>query len=60
MALFDLTNSMKLETCFSKSHKTLIDLFLIKKPLSFQKTHVTERVIITNQFPLFENLILQD
>ena len=40
--LFNLTNLIKTETCFTKSHKSLIDLFLTKKPLSFQKTHVTE------------------
>ena len=33
---------IKLESCFTKSHKSLIDLFLTKKPLSFQKTHITE------------------
>ena len=37
--LFKLTNLIKLETCFTKS---LIDLFLTNKPLSFQKMHVTE------------------
>ena len=42
MALFDLTNLIKSETCFTKPHKSLIDLFLTKKPLSFQKIHVTE------------------
>ena len=39
---FNLKNSIKTETCFTKSHKSLIDLFLTNKPLSFQKTHVTE------------------
>ena len=41
--LFNLTNLKKIETCYIKSHKSLIDLFLTNKPLSFQKTHVTER-----------------
>ena len=40
--LFNLTNLMKTETYFTMSHKSLIDLFLTNKPLSFQKTHVTE------------------
>ena len=40
---FNLTNVIKTETCFIKSHKFLIDLFLINKPLSFQKTHLTEK-----------------
>ena len=35
--LFNLTNLIKTE-----SYKSLIDLFLTNKPLSFQKTHVTE------------------
>ena len=39
---FNLKNSIKTETCFTKSHKSLIDLFLTNKPLSFQKTDVTE------------------
>ena len=33
---------IKTDTFFTKSHKSLIDLFLTSKPLSFQKTHVTE------------------
>ena len=33
---------IKTDTCFTKSYKSLIDLFLTNKPLSFQKTHVTE------------------
>ena len=39
---FNLTNLIKSETCYIKNHKSLIDLFLTNKPLSFQKTHVTE------------------
>ena len=40
--MFNLTNLIKTDTFFTKSHKSLIDLFLTSKPLSFQKTHVTE------------------
>ena len=40
--LFNLTNLIKSETCFTKSRKSLIDLFLTNTPLSFQKTHVSE------------------
>ena len=40
--LFNLTNLIRTETCFTKSHKSLIDLFLTNKPLSFQRKHVTE------------------
>ena len=40
--LFNLTNSNKSETCFTKNHKSLIDLFLTNTPLPFQKTHVSE------------------
>ena len=40
--LFDLTNWIKTETCCTKNHKCTIDLFLTNKPLSFQKTRVTE------------------
>ena len=40
--LVNLTNLIKSKTCFTKNHKTLIDLFLTNTPLSFQKTHVSE------------------
>ena len=40
--LFNLTNLIKSETCFTKNHKSLIDLFLTNTPFSFQKTHVSE------------------
>ena len=40
--LFNLTNLIKTDTCFPKSHKSLIDLFSTNKPLSFRKTHVSE------------------
>ena len=43
MRLVNLTNLIKIETCFPKSHKSHINLFLTSKPLSFQKTHQTER-----------------
>ena len=39
---FNLTILIKSETCYTKNHKSLIDLFFTSKPLSFQKTHVTE------------------
>ena len=35
--LFNLTNLIKSETCFTKNHKSLVDLFLTNTPLSFQK-----------------------
>ena len=38
--LFNLTNLIKLETCFTKNHKSLTDLVLTNKPSSFQNTHV--------------------
>ena len=40
--LFNLTNLIKTENCFTKSPKSLIDLFSTNKALFFQKTHVTE------------------
>ena len=40
--LFNLTNLIKSETCFTENRKSLIDLFLTNTPLSFQKTHVSE------------------
>ena len=39
---FNLKNLMNSETCYTKNHKSLIDLFFTNKPLSFQKTHVTK------------------
>ena len=35
--LFDLTNLIKTETCFTKNHKPTIDLFLTNRLLSVQK-----------------------
>ena len=35
-------NLIKSETCYTKNHKSLFDLFFTNKPLSFQKTHATE------------------
>ena len=35
--LFDLTNSIKTETCCTKNHKSTKDLFLANRPMSFQK-----------------------
>ena len=40
--VFNLIHLIKSETCFTKNHKSLIDLFLTNTPLSFQKTHVSE------------------
>ena len=39
---FYLTNFIKSKTCYTKNHKSLIDLLFANEPLSFQKTHVTE------------------
>ena len=39
---FNLTNLIKSETCYTKNHKSLTDLFFRNKPLHFQKTHVIE------------------
>ena len=54
---FNLTNLTNSETCYTKNYKSLIDLFFTNKPLSFQKTHVTETGLsdITNSFPHFSN-----
>ena len=43
--LFNLTNLIKSKTCFTKNHKSLIDLFLANAPLSFQNTHISETVL---------------
>ena len=40
--LFDLTNLIKENTCITKDHQSTIDLILTNRPLSFQKTKVTE------------------
>ena len=40
--LFNLTNLVHSETCFTKSSKSIIDLILTNKPLHFQKTHLVE------------------
>ena len=40
--LFNLTNLIKSETCFTNNHESLTDLSLTNTPLSFQKTHVSE------------------
>ena len=37
-----MKNLVKSETCFTKDHKSLIDLILTNKPLPFQRTQVTE------------------
>ena len=41
-SLFNLSNLIKTETCFSKNHKSTIDLFLTNRPNYFQHTYVTE------------------
>ena len=41
-SLFNLSNLKKSETCFSKSHKSTIDLFTTNKQNCFQQRHVTE------------------
>ena len=40
--LFDLTNLIKEYTCITKDHRSTIDLMLTNRPLSFQKTKITE------------------
>ena len=40
--LFNLTNLIKSETCFTKNHKSTIDLIITNRPSSFQKSYVTE------------------
>ena len=40
--IFNLTNSVKSETCFMNNHKSTIDLILALKPRFFQITNVTE------------------
>ena len=40
--LFNLTNWIKSEICFTNNHKSLIDSFLKNTPLSFYKTPVSE------------------
>ena len=40
--LFNLTNLMKYETCFTRDHKSTIHLILTNKPESFQNTCITE------------------
>ena len=41
-SLFNLSNLIKSETCFSKNHKSTIDLFNTNKTNCFQHTYVTE------------------
>ena len=40
--LFNLTNLIRNETCFTRDHKSTIDLILTNKPKSFQNTCITE------------------
>ena len=48
--LFNVTNLIVSETCFTNSYKCLIDLFLTNKPSFFQKTHVTERSLSDHHY----------
>ena len=41
-SLFNLTNLIKSETCFTKNHKSLIDLLLTNASLYFRKTYISE------------------
>ena len=40
--LFNLTNLIRNETCFTRDHKSTIDLILTNKPKSFQNACITE------------------
>ena len=40
--LFNPTNLIKSETCFTKNHKSLTDLFFTNTPLPFQKLYLSE------------------
>ena len=48
--LFNVTNLIKQEICFTKNHKSLIDLFLTNTSLSFQKTHVSDYLKLITTF----------
>lgn len=39
---FNFKNLVKSQTCFTKNHKSLIDLLLTNKPSSFQRTELPE------------------
>ena len=41
-SIFNLSNVIKSETCFSKNHKSTTDLFTTNKPNCFQHMYVTE------------------
>ena len=62
--LFHLTNIVKFDSCFTKTHASLVDLVLTNQPSSFNKTLVSEtgvsdyHKIITTFFKLhFSRLI---
>ena len=40
--IFNLTNIVKRNTCFTKNNKSTIDLLLTNKPMSFQMTNTAE------------------
>ena len=48
---------LQIATVHTKSHKSIIDLFLTNRPLSFQKTKATETGII-DLLLLFLNLVI--
>ena len=40
--LLNLTNLVRNKTCFTRDHKSTVDLILTNKPKSFQNTCITE------------------
>ena len=44
--LFYLTNIVISDTCFTKTHTSLIDLILTNKPSSFNKTMLLKPVLV--------------
>ena len=44
--LFHLTNIVKFDACFTKTHASLIDLILTNKPSSFNKTLLVKPVLV--------------
>ena len=56
---FNLTNIVKRNICFTKNDKSMINLLLINKPMSYQMTNTTETALSDCQklISLFMNLI---
>ena len=56
---FNLTNIVKRNICFTKNNKSMINLLLINKPMSYQMTNTTETALSDCQklISLFMNLI---